>query len=81
MENTDVIEVAIQLRKAVPEDLKTDSKNLKVGQAFWLKSAITGEFMKGPINLNWDIDVDDLADWLRNGMIYVPVRWQDSLTK
>jgi len=82
MEKTQNIEeVVIKLRKARPDDLKTDAKNLKFGQAIWLRSQQTGHFMAGPLRITRDIDIVELTEWLRNEMIYVPVQWHEKLIK
>lgn len=69
--------VVLKVRAATAKDLKTDDKTLNYGQTFWLKSMITGEFMNEPLKITEDTDVEELAKWLVNGMIYVPVKWNE----
>tara|TARA_R110002050_G_scaffold126085_3_gene246759 strand:- start:621 stop:869 length:249 start_codon:yes stop_codon:yes gene_type:complete len=77
MENTisekqEVVQVTINLRKAEPEDLKIDRCTMKRGQPFWLKSMITGKFDNKPEIISMHTDPGELAEWLKNEMIYVP---------
>jgi len=69
----DVIEVPVKLRPAEPSDLKADTKNLKIGQPFWLKSQITGKFDNKAYILSYDQDPAEIAEWLNKKMIYVPI--------
>tara|TARA_R100000306_G_C4339575_1_gene124518 strand:- start:119 stop:370 length:252 start_codon:yes stop_codon:yes gene_type:complete len=71
-EKKEMVQVTIKLRKAEPEDLKIDSRTLKRGQPFWLKSMITGKFDNKPEIISLETDPGELAEWLRNDMIYVP---------
>ena len=68
-----VEEVTLKLRLADANDLKVDSRTLKRGQPFWLKSMITGKFDNKPEIISLETDPGELAEWLRREMIYVPV--------
>ena len=78
MDELPVVEFTIKVRLATPEDLKKDSRTLNYGQPFWLRSMFTGKFQNQPMKINEDTDPKDLADWLRLGMIYVPVKWSEA---
>ncbi len=69
----EVAEVILKLRPAEAADLKIDSRTLKRGQPFWLKSMITGKFDNRPEIISLETDPGELAEWLRRKMIYVPV--------
>lgn len=70
---TEVEEVTIKLRLADAYDLKLDNRTLKVGQPFWVKSMITGKFDNKPEIITPATNTDELAAWLANNMIYVPI--------
>ncbi|WP_027064544.1 hypothetical protein [Maribacter sp. Hel_I_7] len=77
MSDTLECSVVMKVRKATASDLKLDDKTLNYGQPFWLKSMVTGEFMNQPLKIHENTDVDELASWLKNNMIYVPVQWNE----
>lgn len=66
-------EVKIMLRKAEPDDLKIDDKTLRFGTPYWIRSMKTGKFDNRHYIINADTDVSELAQYLMNDMIYVPV--------
>lgn len=68
----------IKLRKAAPEDLKVNANTLRYGQPFWLRSKIDHSFDNAPYIITEDVDVHELAMWLKNEMIYVPVSSLDA---
>tara|TARA_R100001530_G_C4308923_1_gene152488 strand:- start:1170 stop:1421 length:252 start_codon:yes stop_codon:yes gene_type:complete len=72
LKKPEIVQVTINLRKAEVADLAIDKKTLKRGQPFWLKSMITGKFDNRMEIINIDTDPGELAEWLRNDMIYVP---------
>jgi len=80
MEDNVSFEVALKVRKALPEDLKIDARTLRMGQVFWLRSKQTGDFMNQPLKLDDETDVAELAGWLANDMIYVPVKWRETFS-
>lgn len=80
MEDNGSFEVALKVRKALPEDLKIDARTLRMGQVFWLRSKQTGDFMNQPLKLDDETDVAELSGWLANGMIYVPITWRESFS-
>jgi len=64
--------VSIKLRLATSDDMKIDSKTLKIGQAYWLKSMFTGNFDNKNLILSEDTDVKELATMLSNKMVWIP---------
>lgn len=74
-------EVVIKLRLAEPQDLKEDRFTLRTGQPFWIRSMISGTFDNGPRILSAATNTLELAQWLSNKMIYVPVSSLDATTK
>jgi len=64
--------VSIKLRLADSDDLKIDSKNLKIGQPYWVKSMFTGEFDNKNLIISSDTDVNELAIMLKNNMVWIP---------
>ncbi|MCQ0110305.1 hypothetical protein [Zhouia amylolytica] len=62
----------VELKLADPEDLKLDNRNLKIGQPYWLKSSITGNF-EGCYIINEETDPFEVLNWLKNEMIYIPI--------
>jgi len=72
LKKPEIVQVTINLRKAEVADLAIDKKTLKRGQPFWLKSMITGKFDNKPEIISLETDPVELAEWLRNDMIYVP---------
>ena len=77
MEELPIVEVLLKVRKALPSDLKIDDKKLNIGLVFWLRSMVTGQFMNEPMKIHSEIDVYELSEWLKNDMIYVPIKWSE----
>lgn len=69
----DIETIQVKLRLAEPEDLKVDARTLRYGQSFWLRSIQTKAFDNKAYIINQDTDPLELATWLKNKMIYVPV--------
>lgn len=70
----------IQVRLATPEDLKKlvfiENKKtymLNFGLPYLLKSMITKEF-EGWYQISEHTDANDIAEWLKNDMIYVALK-------
>lgn len=72
-----IFSITINIRPASPEDLKKDSKNLRVGQVYWLKSNIE-EVFEGPYFIDENTDPNEIYIWLKNEMIYTPIRERNS---
>lgn len=65
--------IKIKVRPAEPNDLKIDSRTLRVGLPIWIKSMITDEFDNSPVILDEYTDPKEIAHWLHHKMIYVAV--------
>ncbi|MGI0106707.1 hypothetical protein [Salinimicrobium sp. WS361] len=62
----------VEFRKAVPADLKSDSRNLKIGQTY----AVTqdnGQTVDGIFSIRGDEDPFILKHYLENEMLLVPM--------
>jgi len=77
-------EVTLELILALPEDLKEfDSwailadgarerkMRLRTGVIFWLRSMVTLQIGSTPYILNDRTDLNELAEWLKNDMVYI----------
>jgi len=67
-----VFSITIKLKLASPEELKKDSKNLLIGQPFWLRSK-TEEVFEGPYLINEETDPFEIGLWLHKKMIFIPI--------
>ena len=72
-EAVQVEETTIKLRIATAEDLKINSSTLRHGQPIWIKSMLSGKFDNGPLIISDSTNTQELAEWLKFKMIYVPI--------
>ena len=71
--------INIQIRPAEAEDVKADSKNLRLGRMYFLKNG-KGR-MEGPYYLEEYTDRAEFVDWFMRGMVYVAVSPLDNEIK
>lgn len=88
----EVIKTTIRLRPATSKDFNrtvsvenngsVDTKLLpKIGQPFWLKSEVTGEFDIINYQITENTDWTEFKEYLRRGMVYVPETFFDLTNK
>ncbi len=62
----------VEFRKAVPADLKKDSRNLKIGQTYAV-SKDNGQTVDGIFSIQGNEDPFILKHYLENDMLLVPI--------
>lgn len=67
----------VKLRKALPNDLKINNQQLKIGYPYWQRSVQTGDFDQRTYFLSEHTDPFELKHQLDNEMIYVAVNWEE----
>lgn len=66
------MKVTFDIRPAERNDIALDKINLRFGQVFFIKSMITQKF-EGPYKISELTDPQELGEWFKFEMIYVPV--------
>lgn len=77
LDRGDVTMFQVVMKKASPADLKINRATLRFGQLFFLKSSQDGSMESIARKITKDTDPSDLKMWLENGMIYVPLNWDE----
>ncbi|MAR57222.1 MAG: hypothetical protein CMM93_08575 [Rickettsiales bacterium] len=83
MENNsekNILKVTVFLKLATADDLKVDQKTPKLGQPFWVRSCNSGQFDNQAYIIDEDTDPYEIANWLEQDMIYIPVSSIDAPT-
>ena len=82
MENNSekILRIEVLVRLAAAEDFRVDKKTPKYGQPFWVRSCNSGEFDNQAYIIDENTDPYEIANWLEQDMIYIPVPSIDAPT-
>lgn len=85
VEKAEFVDVTVKMRLATSKDFNKEisvigrngqwqpKKMPKYGQPYWLKSEVDGTFDNRNYQIDEDTDWTEFKDYLRRGMVYVPV--------